>query len=226
MISKEEQQINGYDNSFRQTESDSEKNAVVTTIQYYEEHAEEFAVNTINADMASIRSRFLSYLPRGCRILDFGCGTGRDSKAFLDLGYEVTAIDGSEALCGIAQSLTGLPVQCLDFRDYTPEEGEVYKGIWACASLLHLQKDELLPVMKVLSQALIPGGAFYISFKYGTFEGERNGRHFTDFTPEDFSEFLKNIPELSVAEYWVTGDVRPGRGDERWLNIVLQRTMF
>ena len=226
MISKEEQQINGYDNSIRQTESDSEKNAVDTTIQYYEEHAEEFAANTLKADMESIRSRFLAYLSTGCRILDFGCGTGRDSKAFLDLGYDVTAIDGSEALCRIARSLTGLPVRCLDFRGYKPEEGEVYEGIWACASLLHLQKNELLPVMNVLSQALIPGGAFYVSFKYGTFEGERNGRHFTDFTIEEFREFIKSIPELSIAEYWITGDVRPGRGDERWLNIVLQRTMI
>lgn len=226
MISKLEQQLKECDNSIRQTESDSEKNAADTTILYYEEHAEEFTRNTLNADMASIRSRFLAYLPTGCRILDFGCGTGRDSKAFLDLGHAVTAIDGSEALCQIARSLTGLPVRCLDFRGYKPEEGEVYEGIWACASLLHLQKNELLPVMNVLSQALIPGGAFYVSFKHGTFEGERNGRHFTDFTLEEFREFIKSIPELSVAEYWVTGDVRPGRGDERWLNIVLQRTMI
>ena len=226
MVSKEKQQIKEYDSSILQTESDSEQSAVNTTIQYYEEHAEEFAANTLGADMESIRSRFLAYLPTGCRILDFGCGTGRDSKAFLDLGYDVAAIDGSEALCQIARSLTGRPVQCLDFRNYTPEEGEVYEGIWACASLLHLQKTELLPVMKVLSQALRPGGAFYVSFKYGTFEGERNGRHFTDFTLGEFREFIKSIPELSVAEYWVTGDVRPGRGDERWLNIVLQRTMI
>ena len=226
MVSKEKQQIKEYDSSILQTESDSEQSAVNTTIQYYEEHAEEFAANTLGADMESIRSRFLAYLSTGCRILDFGCGTGRDSKAFLDLGYDVTAIDGSEALCQIARLLTGLPVRCLDFRDYTPVEGEVYEGIWACASLLHLQKTELLPVMKVLSQTLIPGGAFYVSFKYGTFEGERNGRHFTDFTIEEFREFIKSIPELYVAEYWVTGDVRPGRGDERWLNIVLQRTMI
>lgn len=226
MVSKEKQQIKEYDSSILQTEPDSEQSAVNTTIQYYEEHAEEFAANTLGADMESIRSRFLAYLPIGCRILDFGCGTGRDSKAFLDLGHAVTAIDGSEALCQIARSLTGLPVRCLDFRGYKPEEGEVYEGIWACASLLHLQKNELLPVMNVLSQALIPGGAFYVSFKYGTFEGERNGRHFTDFTLEEFREFIKSIPELSVAEYWVTGDVRPGRGDERWLNIVLQRTMI
>ena len=226
MISKQEQQIKKCDSSIQQKESDLRRDAADTTIQYYEEHAEEFAINTLNADMASIRSRFLTYISTGCRILDFGCGTGRDSKAFLELGYDVIAIDGSEALCQIARSLTGLPVRCLEFRNYAPEKGETYEGIWACASLLHLKKDELLPVMKVLSQALKPGGAFYVSFKYGTFEGERNGRHFTDFTLEEFREFIKSIPELSVAEYWVTGDVRPGRGDERWLNIVLQRTMI
>lgn len=209
-------------NSVLHTELSSEREAANSTIQYYEEHAEEFAANTLDADMESIRSRFLAYLPAGGRILDFGCGTGRDTKAFLDLGYYVTAIDGSEALCRIAQSLTGLPVRCLDFRKYKPEDGEAYEGIWACASLLHLRKDELLPVMKVLSQALIPGGAFYMSFKYGTFEGVRNGRYFTDFTQEEFSEFLRKVPELSVEECWMTGDVRPGRGDERWLNIVVR----
>lgn len=207
------------------TDIDSAQNVVDSTIQYYEEHAEEFASNTLDANMASIRSRFLAHLPSGCRILDFGCGTGRDSKAFLELGYDVTAIDGSEALCKIAQALTGLSVRCLDFRKYEPAKDEIYEGIWACASLLHLQKDDLLPVMQVLSQALQPGGAFYVSFKYGDFEGERNGRYFTDFTLEEFREFIKKVPELYVAEYWVTGDVRPGRGDERWLNIVLRRTM-
>ena len=131
-------------NSFSHLYQDADLEASNTTIQYYEDHANEFAANTLNADMASIRSHFLTYLPAGCRILDFGCGTGRDSKAFLDMGYEVDAIDGSEALCKIARSLTSLPVRCLDFRDYTLEEGEVYEGIWACASLLHLQKTELL----------------------------------------------------------------------------------
>ena len=226
MNSFAEQQTLKPDSNSSLAETDQAQNAVDTTLQYYEEHAEEFAANTLNADMASIRSRFLAYLPTGCRILDFGCGTGRDSKAFLDLGYDVTAVDGSEALCQIAQSLTGIPVRCLDFRKFTPVEGEVYEGIWACASLLHLKKDELLPVMTVLSQVLIPGGAFYVSFKYGNFEGERNGRYFTDFTLEEFREFIKGVPELYVAEHWVTGDVRPGRGDERWLNIVLQRTMI
>lgn len=197
---------------------------VSDTIRYYDEHAEEFAANTLHADMEEIRSRFLAFLPAGARILDFGCGTGRDAKAFRDLGFEVSAIDGSAELCRLARSCTGLPVRCLDFRAYSPEKGEVYEGIWACASLLHLGKQELAPVMRELGRALPRGGILYVSFKYGEYEGERKGRYFTDFTLETFRAFLKRVPEYSVVEYWVTGDVRPGRGDERWLNMILEKT--
>jgi len=194
------------------------------TLQYYEEHAQEFTENTINADMSEIRSRFLVHLTPGARILDFGCGTGRDTKAFQDLGYDISAIDGSPTLCRIAGEYSGVCVRCMDFREYIPEEGETYDGIWACASLLHLKKQELHSVLHELGTALRPGGILYTSFKYGENEGERNGRYFTDFTPESFGEFLKNAPEFRMAEQWVTGDVRPGRGDERWLNMILQKT--
>ena len=97
-----------------------EQNDTDPTLRYYEDHAEEFTANTIDADMKDIRSRFLSHLPAGARILDFGCGTGRDTKAFLDLAYEVAALDGSPSLCRIAGEYTGIPVQCMDFREYSP----------------------------------------------------------------------------------------------------------
>jgi hypothetical protein len=71
--------------------------------------------------------------------------------------------------------------------------------------------------------ALKPKGVIYTSFKYGTFEGERNGRYFTDFTEETFSDFLKDIPGISMEELWVTNDVRPGRGEEKWLNLILRK---
>ena len=196
------------------------------TLQYYEDHAEDFTASTINADMEAMRRRFLAYLPEGARILDFGCGTGRDTKAFRELGYEAAALDGSESMCRVAGDLTGIPVRCVDFRDYAPAEGECYDGIWACASLLHLKKAELLPVMRALGRALESDGILYASFKYGEQERERGGRYFTDFTLDGFCEFLKLLPEFRMVEHWVTGDVRPGRGDERWLNMILKRTDY
>ena len=66
-----------------------------------------------------------------------------------------------------------------------------------------------------MTAALKDSGVIYTSFKYGEFEGERNGRYFTDFTIEAFKEYLQNIPELQIEEYWITGDVRPGRGEEK-----------
>jgi SAM-dependent methyltransferase len=101
------------------------------------------------------------------------------------------------------------------------DEQEAYDGIWACSSILHLAKSELKDVLAKMGRALKPEGIIYTSFKYGEFEGERNGRYFTDFTPEAFRDFLRDVPGLCIEEYWITGDVRPGRGAEKWLNVIL-----
>lgn len=100
---------------------------------------------------------------------------------------------------------------------------EKYDGIWACASILHLPKKELKEVFKKMLTALKPGGRIYTSFKYGEYEGERNGRYFTDFTIDTFADFVQEIHNLQIEEHWITGDVRPGRGEEKWLNLIMQK---
>ena len=57
----------------------------------------------------------------------------------------------------------------------------------------------------------------------GDFEGERNGRYFTDFTEDKFNKFVQNIENIKLKEVWITYDVRPGRGGEKWLNLILQK---
>ena len=98
-----------------------------------------------------------------------------------------------------------------------------YDGIWACSSILHLSITELADVMRRMEVALKENGIIYTSFKYGNFSGERNGRFFTDMTEETFAEFLKGIEHLEVEEQWTTSDVRPGRGEEKWLNLILRK---
>ena len=98
-----------------------------------------------------------------------------------------------------------------------------YDGIWACSSILHLPKKELLPVIQKMCEALKDNGIIYTSFKYGDFEGERNGRYFTDFTEKTFREYIEKVPELTIEEAWITSDVRPGRGEEKWLNLILRK---
>lgn len=96
-------------------------------------------------------------------------------------------------------------------------------GVAGIASILHLPKMELVDVLKKLHIALKPKGYLYTSFKYGVLEDERNGRYFTFLTETSFTELLKQVGGLEIVEYWVSGDVREGRGDEKWLNVILKR---
>ena len=78
-------------------------------------------------------------------------------------------------------------------------------------------------VFQKMEKALKKDGILYVSFKYGTFEGERNGRYFTDMTEDTLKELTEKIPNLVQEEQWITSDVRPGREDEKWLNIILRK---
>ena len=193
----------------------------VNTLSYYDEMAKEFCENTVNADISAQRDRFLGYLKDGASILDFGCGSGRDTKAFLDLGYKIAAIDGSSELCKVASEYTGIEVKNMLFQEL--DDIEKYDGIWACSSILHVSKKELKSVLEKMATALKDGGVIYTSFKYGNFEGERNGRYFSDFTEKSFLEYISDFSEIAIADSWITSDVRPGRGEEKWLNLILKK---
>lgn len=191
------------------------------TLNYYNENAQKFVEGTISVDFKETQDKFLRKLKDGALILDYGCGSGRDTKCFLVQGYRVDAIDGSEELCKKASDYTNIQVKHLLFQELN--EIDKYDGIWACSSILHLSKLELVTIFEKMIQALKHDGIIYTSFKYGTYEGERNGRNFTDFTIETFTSFISKIREINIEEYWITGDVRPGRGEEQWLNIILRR---
>ena len=192
-----------------------------STIDYYNLNVENFIESTQNVDMHLAQDRFLRLLDENASILDFGCGSGRDTRYFLDKGYQVTATDGSAELCRRASVFTGIEVKEMLFGEL--DEIDIYDGIWACSSILHLPKNELLLVIRKMCDALKGTGIIYTSFKYGDFEGERNGRYFTDFVEETFQEFIAEIPELTIEDHWITGDVRPGRGEEKWLNLILRK---
>ncbi len=191
------------------------------TLEFYDRNAEQFIENTVYADMHETQERFRELIQPGGRILDFGCGSGRDTAYFLKNGYQVDATDGSEEVVRRAAERTGIAVKQMFFQDLDARDR--YDGIWACASILHLRKEELKTVMRKMAAALRCKGVIYASFKYGTFEGWRNGRYFTDFTEESFRLFLSVIQELKAADCWITVDVRPGRENEKWLNLLLRK---
>ena len=192
-----------------------------STLDYYNSKAKDFATGTVDVKFADIQDIFLDYIPTGGKILDFGCGSGRDTKYFLNKGYDVEAMDGSEELCKIASEYAGVQVKQILFEELNAIEE--YDGIWACASILHVEKGKLPDILKKIAIATKIGGVVYTSFKYGNFEGIINGRFFTYLTEESFGGLLEAVPELVVEKLWISADVRAERGEERWLNIMLRK---
>lgn len=191
------------------------------TLNYYEKNAEAFADGTVDVEFVDIQDRFVNLLPKNGYILDYGCGSGRDTKYFISKGFRVDAVDGSEKLCRIASKNTGITVKQMLFSELNAIAK--YDGIWACSSILHLSKKELHDVLHKMICATKNGGYIYTSFKYGEYEGYRNERFFTDFTRESFEEFINAYSGIEIIEEWVSADARPGRGDEKWLNLILRK---
>lgn len=192
----------------------------MTTIEYYNNHALQFIENTLYVDMASLYQPFCDELPSQACILDLGCGSGRDTLAFKNKGYTVVAMDYSKALVQQSTALTGLQVLHASFYDLV--ESDHYDGVWACASLLHCERDKLLDVLRRIHRALRCTGICYMSFKYGTTDREKDGRTFTDLDENQANELLDQLDGVTVLKQWITVDKRLDR-DEKWLNVLWKK---
>ena len=192
------------------------------TIAYYNRNAVNFIAGTLHADMSENRRRFLEHVKPGGRILDAGCGSGRDALAFKEAGYAVDAFDASPEICKRASEILGFPVDCKRFEELEGEEE--YNAIWACASLLHVNQENLPDVLNRLKKLLRPDGVLYVSFKEGVSERVKNGRFFHDTTEEECKVLLEDAG-LEVLEIWKSQDVREGRGEESWINGVGKKTV-
>lgn len=193
-----------------------------STIDYYNQNAQAFIASSIDADVRDLYDKFLPDIPAGGRILDAGCGTGRDTLAFRDLGYLVDAFDASEEMVKHSRSLTGVDVKLDTFMSFDSEAD--YDGIWACASLLHVPRSELTSTIKKLVSHLKDGGHFYFSMKLGDGDRKVNGRTFTDFSIENIADLIEDIDKIILRGFWITDDVRPERS-EQWINVILAKQL-
>lgn len=186
------------------------------TQAFYDGDPEGYSESTIRNDVSEIMGRFVARLRPGSRVLDLGCGSGRDTLTLRRLGFDVVPADGSEGMCRVAGRNTGSDVLRLDIADMD-FEGE-FDGVWACASLLHLLPGEVVPALEGIRRALRPGGAAYVSFKEGTFSGMRDGRWYTDMTSDAVADAAA-AAGFSSWDIWASAD---GRGT-RWTNAILDR---
>ena len=193
---------------------------MTSTLDYYKNNAEIYVQSTLGCMMDAAINEFVKSVEKGGLILDFGCGSGRDSKIFMQKGYDVDPVDGTEEICAIASEYLGKRVRHMYFEDLS--EKDMYDGIWACASILHLPYERLKFVLGRIYKALKDGGAFFVSFKYGEFEGIRDGRYYTDVTEDKLQKLIDGIG-FSVQKVWKTNDVRLDRNGDIWLSAILTK---
>lgn len=190
------------------------------TIEYYEKNAEAFVESTVNADMNNLYAPFEKYLFPKCTILDIGCGSGRDCKYFLEKGYIVTALDPSAEMCAYTHKISG--ITALHLRAEEIEFVGEFDAIWACASLLHVRKNDMEQVLCRCRDALKCNGIMYASWKYGESQRTIAGRHFSDYTVKTMEALLQKIPNIKLVDMWVTEDVRD-KNKTKWTNIIIQK---
>lgn len=193
---------------------------MMKSIDYYNRNAETFFAATVTVSMDSIYQRFLHMLPETGRVLDAGCGSGRDAKVFSDRGFIVEAFDASPELAKLASIHIGQPVDVMSFLDF--DRLEQYDGIWACASLLHVPEADLPEAFLRLWRGLKPNGVLYVSFKHGTSEREQGGRVFTDTTEAKLRGWVQALKGVASVDIWQTDDQRPDR-DEAWVNGLFRK---
>lgn len=195
--------------------------AHIFTRAYYEKNAEAYCKETLNYDVSEIYKPFLECMSAGGHILDLGCGSGRDSKAFLNMGYMVTAIDGNAAIAACAEEVIGQRVLVNNFQElaYT----DAFDGIWACASLLHCTRSQMTNVLNRIATALKPDGVAYMSFKWGDDETvDERGRYFSNYTDVSLRGLLSQITSLEIMNIWCYS--KPLRGSEqKWVNALVRK---
>ncbi len=170
--------------------------------------------------MDLIYKRFLKYLPRNAKILDLGCGSGRDSRYFMSVGYQITAIDGSSEMCKLASDYLNIPVKNITFDqiNYVNE----FDAIWACSSLLHVPKSHIVNILSRLVRACKSNSVIYTCFKYGGDETIRNECHYSNFTEAQLEALIKEVEEMSLAEMWMSYDVLRDRKEPKWINVIIK----
>ena len=189
-----------------------------TSSNFYSENAGDFISRTAELDVSSLYAEVLPLIPESGSILDAGCGSGRDARYFINRGYRVHAFDASKEIADHASNLIGQDVENTTFESFDTET--IFDGIWACASLLHISPQKLPENIKNLACFLKTGGVFYMSFKYGQGVRMRGSRRFTDMDKSSIEKLGTQLPFLTLNKSWITGDIRPGRIGEKWMNAL------
>lgn len=191
-----------------------------STIDYYNRIADSYYWTTVGIDMSKLRNAFAAYLPAESRVIDLGCGSGRDVMAFSDMGHEASGLDASKELVELAKERLEVKASVGDM--VTWRASEPYDGIWCCASLIHLNEEEKKRFFGNLQYNLKPGGVIYISVKEGIETGtDEEGVYTSNCTADELKSFLDGAG-CEILETVVTEDAM-GRPGVKWLNVIAKK---
>lgn len=192
------------------------------TLDYYNQNAKLYFNQTIEADLKENYDKFLSKISKESYILDFGCGSGRDSKYFIEHGYQVKAMDGSIEMCKLASQYIGQEAICMKFDEL--KEENTYDAIWACSSILHVEKEALPDVLNKMVRALKPNGIIYTAFKKGEGFQVNEGKYYNFLTKEELEKVLQKVKEkVNIIEYFETLSSTKKTEKVVWSNFILQK---
>jgi SAM-dependent methyltransferase len=190
---------------------------------YYNANADAYFKRTQAVSLAPLVELFLKHVPKGGKIVDLGCGTGRWARTFIDKGYDVIALDGAENMVALAKKQFGVTAKLCLYEDFLLSETEQADAIWAMSSLVHYPPEALQVILRHIARSLKVGGVLYTSFKPKGF-GHRAGdtRYFNQFTPESFNTFLKSVEEFALVEpVWQSASQEGPKFE--WLNVLLRK---
>ncbi|MEQ8693798.1 MAG: class I SAM-dependent methyltransferase [Gammaproteobacteria bacterium] len=193
-----------------------------STIEYYDKYSKAYFNKNDSKNMKELYRLFLTHLPERATILDAGCGTGRDSKAFTDLGYFVTAFDASRSMVELCQRHHSFPIYHTTFDKFYCDT--TFDGIWACASLLHCDEATFSPSLENLARFLRSGGILFASFVAGNGGRQsKDGRYFLDMNDETIRQVLANGIPLTFVESWLDARVSTVVSGSHWYSTLLRK---
>lgn len=193
------------------------------TIAWYDRSAAAYAADTLRRDPVDLRKAFARRLPEKGLILDAGSGSGRDTLAFLDQGFEVEAFDASEELARLSSKLTGRTTRVARFETYVGPQTR-YDGVWAFASLLHVREADLPGALARLARTLKSGGWLFSNFKLGA--GERFdefGRLYTDMDERRLRALFSSSGLWAEVEITTQQAEAAFGAPTAWINILARR---
>lgn len=192
-------------------------------MEYYNRNAKVYSEQTLIGKLQENYDKFLKHVQKNAYILDFGCGSGGDSKYFLDNGYKVKAIDGSVEMCKLASKYINQEVNCMKFEELN--HIDIYDGIWACSSILHVEKDKLLYILTKMINALKVNGIIYTSFKIGTGYEIKEGKYYNYLTKNEMIETLNKISKtIKLIDYFETlPSTKRNAKNTIWGNFIIKK---